>query len=149
MGKCRSDVVQLSAICQGPFMKHNGTLRNLLSERQNQKKLLRYSLIHQVRKIHKTETFIIVRITNKSATLSTLSFKPGQTIADQCFPNALLLIKFPSSPIRPHSDQISVTYDRNKYTTSHAEVNLFAPLLATSSELSRPPEKSGITIAMQ
>jgi hypothetical protein len=43
-------------------------------------------------KILKTESYVIVRITNKSATLTTQLFQQGQPFVDKRFTNALLLI---------------------------------------------------------
>jgi hypothetical protein len=73
-------------------MKGNNALWNLFAERQSKKNFLRNSLMNQFWKILKAESYVIVRVTNKSASFATQLFQQGQPFVDKRFTNALFLI---------------------------------------------------------
>ena len=73
-------------------MKHNNALWNLCCKRQGKENLLRNSLMNKFWEIPETKPLIEVWITHKGAALATQLFQQRQTLVDQRFPNALLVI---------------------------------------------------------
>ena len=64
-------------------MKRDDSLWNIFGKWQYEENLLWNTFMNQLRDVSESETFIVVRVTNKSTTLAVQLFQHGQTFVDK------------------------------------------------------------------